>query len=75
MIALDDIVLRDDLDPRLGQRDADLIQQYAELFDALPPVEVNQDRAVSEGWHRVRAAEQAERAEIACIVAETVDGD
>ena len=25
MIALDDVVLRDDLDPRLGERDDDLI--------------------------------------------------
>ena len=35
MIALNDVVLRDDLDPRLGQRDADLIAQYADIFDAL----------------------------------------
>ena len=37
MIALHDVVLRDDLDPRLGDRDDDLIAQYADIFDALPP--------------------------------------
>ena len=36
MISLDDVVLRDDLDPRLGERDDDLIAQYADIFDALP---------------------------------------
>ena len=41
MIALDDVVLRDDLDPRLGERDDDLITQYADIFDALPPIEIN----------------------------------
>ena len=43
MISLDDVVLRGDLDPRLGQRDDDLIAQYADIFDALPPIEINQE--------------------------------
>ena len=58
LIALDDVVLRDDLDPRLGERDDDLIQQYADIFDALPPIEINQHNEVIDGWHRVRAAKQ-----------------
>ena len=74
MISLDDDVLRDDLDPRLGERDDDLIAQYAEIFDELPPIEINQDNALIDGWHRVRAAERAERTEIAYVVVET-DGD
>ena len=57
MIALDDVVLRDDLDPRLGQRDDSLIAQYADIFDQLPPIEINQDNVLIDGWHRVRAAE------------------
>ena len=71
MIALDDVVLRDDLDPRLGERDDDLIQQYADIFDALPPIEINQRHELIDGWHRVRAAERAERTEIAYVVIET----
>ena len=74
MIALDDVVLRDDLDPRLGERDDDLIAQYADIFDALPPIEINQHNEVIDGWHRVRAAEQTKRTAIAYVVVET-DGD
>ena len=74
LIALDDIVLRDDLDPRLGERDDDLIQQYADIFDALPPIEINQHSELIDGWHRVRAAKHANRTEIAYVVVET-DGD
>ena len=75
LIALDDVVLRDDLDPRLGQRNADLIAQYADIFDALPPIEINQDNELIDGWHRVRAAERAERTEIAYVVVETAGDD
>ena len=74
MIALHDVVLRDDLDPRLGDRDDDLIAQYADIFDVLPPIEINQHNELIDGWHRVRAAERAKRTEIAYVVVET-DGD
>ena len=75
MISLDDVVLRDDLDPRVGDRDDDLIAQYADIFDALPPIEINQDNEVIDGWHRVLAAEHAKRTEIAYVVVETRDDD
>ena len=73
MISLDD-VLRDKLDPRLGERDDDLIAQYAEIFDALPAIEINQKNEVIDGWHRVREAERTKRSEIAYVVVET-EGD
>ena len=75
MIALDDVVLRDDLDPRLGERDDDLIAQYADIFDALPPIEINQHNEVIDGWHRYLAAKYAKRTEIAYVVVETKDDD
>ena len=75
MISLDDVVLRDDLDPRLGQRDDDLIQQYAEIFDQLPPLEINKINKLIDGWHRVRAAERATRSEIAYVVIVTAGDD
>ena len=56
MIFLDDVVLRDDLDPRFGDRDEDLIEQYADIFDALPPIEINQHGEVIDGWHHFLAA-------------------
>ena len=75
LIALADVVLRDDLDPRLGDRDDALIAQYADIFDALPPIEINQQNELIDGWHRVRAAKHANRTEIAYVVVETQDDD
>ena len=75
LIALDDVILRDDLDPRLGDRDDDLIAQYADIFDALPPIEINQHNELIDGWHRIRAAQNAKRTEIAYVVVETQDDD
>ena len=75
LIALDDVVLRDDLDPRLGDRDDALIAQYADIFDALPPIEINQHNELIDGWHRVRAAQQEKRTDIAYVVVETKDDD
>ena len=75
MIALDDVVLRDDLDPRLGERDDDLIAQYGDIFDALPPIEINQHNEVIDGWHRYLAAKHANRTEIAYVVVEIEDDD
>ena len=74
MIPLDDVICHDHLDPRLGVRDAGLIQQYAEIFDALPPIVINQKNELIDGWHRVKAAERAQRTAIAYVVVET-DGD
>ena len=52
-----------------------MIEQYADIFDALPPIEVNQHNEVSDGWHRVRAAERASKSEIGFILVETKDDD
>ena len=65
MISLDDLVRRHDLDLRLGDRDDDLIEQYAEIFDVIPPIEINQDKEIIDGWHRYLAARCAGVAEIA----------
>ena len=75
LIVLDDVVLRDDLDPRLGDRDDALIAQYADIFDALPPIEINQHNELIDGWHRVRAAKHAKKTEIAYVVVETKDDE
>ena len=61
MIALDNVVLRDDVNPRLDDRDDELVAQYADFFDALPAIEINQKNEFIDGWHRVRAAEFANR--------------
>ena len=74
MISLDDLILRHDLDPRLGDRDDDLVAQYAEIFATLPAIEINQHNEVIDGWHRYLAARRAGVPEIAYVVVET-DGD
>ena len=51
-----------------------VIAQHADIFDALPPIEINQDNELIDGWHRVRAAERIKRMENAYVVVET-DGD
>ena len=68
-------VLRHDPDPRLGDRDDDLVEQYAEIFDVLPAIEINQDKEIIDGWHRFLAARRAGVAEIAYVVVETRDDD
>ena len=75
LIVLDDLVLRDDLDPRLGDRDDGLVEQYAEIFDALPPIEINQRNEVIDGWHRYLAARRVGVVQIGCVVVETLDDD
>ena len=74
MIAREDVDLRDDLDSRLGQRDDGLIAQYAEILDELPPIEINQEIELIDGWHRFLAAKTVERTEIAYVMVQT-DGD
>ena len=75
VIPLDDLVPRHDLDPRLGDRDDDLIEQYAEIFDVLPPIEMNQDKEVIDGWHRCLAARRGGVVEIAYVVETRDDND
>ena len=74
-IPLEQLIMRDDLDPRLGVRDYDHIEQYISVFDSLPPIEINQHNEIIDGWHRYLAAERARIAEIAYVVVETVDDD
>ena len=59
----------------LGDRDHDLVEQYAEIFDALPPIEINQDKEIIDGWHRYLAARRVDVAEIACVVIQTTGDD
>lgn len=64
-------IVRVEVAPRLGDRDDGLIAQYADIFDALPPIEINQHNELIDGWHRVRAAAHVKRTEISYIVVET----
>ena len=52
-----------------------LVEQYAEIFDALPPIEINQDKEIIDGWHRYLAARCVDVAEITCVVIQTTGDD
>jgi len=64
------VVWREDLYPRIDPSAAK-IQEYAENIDLLPPIEVNQDNILIDGYHRWRAHQTAKREEIQVIVTET----
>lgn len=65
-----DVVYREDLYPRSASS-PELVQTYAENLDVLPPIEVNQNNILIDGWHRWTAHKKNEVEEIAVIVTET----
>ena len=69
---VDEIVFRDDLYPRI-ETSAATVQKYAEDLDVLPPIEVNQNKVLIDGWHRWTAYKKVGREEIECAVTETRD--
>jgi len=70
MVPVDSIVFRQDLYPRLDPV-KDLVQTYVETLDLLPPIEINQDSVLIDGWHRWKAHQTVGRTEIAVIVTPT----
>ena len=65
-----DVRYEADLYPRFEPRDS-VVRQYANQIDALPPIEVNQDDILIDGWHRWTAHKLAERETIKVRVVET----
>lgn len=71
LFAVADIVFREDLYPRTEGTIATNVQAFAEDLSVLPPIEVNQDRILIDGWHRWTAHKKAGAAEIPAIVTRT----
>jgi DNA modification methylase len=65
-----DIVWREDLYPRFKPIPSK-IQEYAENVDKLPPIEINQDNVLIDGYHRWKAFETAKIDTIPVFVTET----
>jgi DNA modification methylase len=65
-----DIVYREDLYPRF-KPNAQAIQRYAENIEMLPPIEVNQDGILIDGYHRWKAHETAKLEAVPCVVTKT----
>lgn len=73
-IAVDAVVFRDDLYPRV-ESSATTVQKYAEDLSVLPAIEVNQKNELIDGRHRFLAHKKREAKEIEVIVTETRDDD
>lgn len=69
-IKTSEVIFREDLYPRI-EPNAKLIQQYAENLDNLPPIEVNQQNILIDGYHRWTAHKKAEREFIEVMVIKT----
>ena len=69
-LAVDEVVFRNDLYPRIKTR-PEVVQRYAEVVDMLPPIEINQHNELIDGWHRWTAHKKAERETIRAVVTPT----
>lgn len=69
-LKISDVVFRKDLYPRF-KPNPQVIQTYSENLDQLPPIEVNQNNILIDGYHRLKAYETAGTEEIPCMVIET----
>lgn len=69
-IPVSKIVFREDLYPRI-QTSAVTVQKYAEDLSVLPPIEINQNHELIDGWHRWTAHKKAEAGSILAIVTKT----
>ena len=69
-LQIDQIIIRDDLYPRL-KKDPVLVQKYTSDLEVLPPIEVNQRNELIDGWHRLTAYRTAGVDKIPVIVTET----
>ena len=65
-----DVVVRDDLYPRL-HKDPATVQKYLDNLEVLPPIEVNQNNELIDGWHRLTAHKEAKQETIEATVTKT----
>jgi DNA modification methylase len=69
-ISTKEIVFREDLYPRF-EADQQTIQKYADSVEHLPPIQLNQNKILIDGYHRWKAHELAGETEIAYETVET----
>ncbi|NDD85688.1 hypothetical protein EBZ38_15610 [bacterium] len=70
-INVKDIVFREDLYPRLKPNPSK-IHEYSQNIDVLPPIEVNQNNILIDGYHRWKAHETIGIEEVPCVIIQTV---
>lgn len=69
-IKVSDVVFRDDLYPRI-ETSATTVQKYAEDLSVLPPITVNQNKELIDGWHRWTAHKKNGVDEIEAVIIKT----
>lgn len=69
-VAVAAVIFREDLYPRI-ETSPITVQKYAEDLAVLPPIEVNQNLELIDGWHRWTAHKKANAETIAVVVAPT----
>lgn len=69
-IAVADVVFREDLYPRI-ETNAATVQKYEEDLSVLPPIELNEDNELIDGWHRWTAHKNREATTIHTTITET----
>lgn len=67
-----DIIIKTDIYPRI-KPNPQKIQEYAECIESLPPIEINQDNILIDGYHRLKAYETAGEANIPTTITETIN--
>jgi len=67
---VNDVVFRQDLYPRF-EHDQALIERYANAVEHLPPIIVNQNNILIDGFHRWKAHQLAQVEEVAATIKET----
>lgn len=67
---IEKIILRKDLWPRI-ELDVKLVQKYKDCLDMLPPVDINQNDILIDGYHRLMAFKSEKREEIPCNIIQT----
>lgn len=68
--AVADIVFREDLYPRI-EKSPTTVQKYAEDLGVLPPIDINQNNELIDGWHRWTAYKKAKVEQIPVVVVTT----
>jgi DNA modification methylase len=61
--------------PRGDEKDTKLIQRYATDLEVLPPIEINQNNILIDGFHRLSAHKQLKKEEVPCIITTTNTDD
>jgi transcriptional regulator with XRE-family HTH domain/predicted DNA-binding protein YlxM (UPF0122 family) len=65
-----DVIFREDLYPRIN-KSVETVQKYAEDLSVLPPIEINQNNELIDGWHRLTAHKKNNAETIKCTVTVT----